>query len=158
MRLVGMTALLFFIAIAGCVPGFRPGILMGEITVANETDELLAVAFNLEGASHFVLSRETVTLPYQKPRAGEGYIYDDDDDPFRIRVYDSRGCFALVIHTTNTKLRDEAQFALTIEQGDLTPPDERRDCAQDRVPRQPTDRSDCALNSRQLPCAPAAGP
>ncbi|MCI0849580.1 MAG: hypothetical protein J4N26_01350 [Chloroflexi bacterium] len=157
-----MTALLFIIAIAGCVsdlpPGLPQGIPMGEITVANETDELLAVAFNVEGGSYFVLSGETIALRYQKPRASEGSAYDDDDDPFRIRVYDSRGCFARIFNTTNTKLREDADYALTIEPADLTPPDERRDCDLGRVLIVPIDRSDCALNSRQLPCAPAAGP
>lgn len=107
-----------------------------KISYTNNTDEVLFVHFNTEGASHLVAPGETQAIRFYLPRSSEGEEYDDGDDPVQIDFFDYRGCSALVVGSTVNKIRREHNSHFAISQADLKPPLERSDCDLTWVPHE----------------------
>lgn len=104
------------LTLVSCIPEKTAG-----VRFVNETNEDLFVEVNDSGVSP-VRAGDTKSIAYLSTRVGSG------DDPFRVDVYDDRGCRAMIFETTVDDFNETFDKTLTIGEVSLIPADERLDC------------------------------
>jgi hypothetical protein len=114
------------IAIVACllVVVFGVGCIVDQgehIRFVNQSREELWVRVNGHGIAPLP-AEESVAYSFGAKQIGAG------KDPFRVDVYDARGCVAMVFETTVDDLHKNHHSKLTIQATDLLPLSERTTC------------------------------
>lgn len=92
-----------------------------NIRFVNQSGEELWVRVNGSGIARLP-AEESVEYSFGAKQIGVGR------DPFRVDVYDPRGCVAMVFETTVDDFHKNYQSTLTIREADLLPLSERTKC------------------------------